>query len=47
METFAYGGINSFSGFNWVNADAILDLIVYEDYQALLNSGYEYSIGTP
>ena len=47
METFAYGGFNSFSGFNWVNADAILDLIVYEDYVALLNSGMEYSIGTP
>ncbi len=47
METFAYGGINIFSGFNWVNAEAILDLIVYEDYVAVLNSGLEYSIGTP
>jgi len=47
METFAYGGINSLSGFNWVNASAILDLIVYEDYVSVLNSGLEYTIGTP
>jgi len=47
METFAYGGINGFSGFNWVNADAILDLIVYDDYVSVLNSGREYTIGTP
>ena len=47
METFAYGGINGFSGFNWVNADAILDLIVYEDYVTLLDSGMEYSVGSP
>lgn len=47
METFAYGGINSLCGFNWVNAGAILDLIVYEDYISVLNSGLEYTIGTP
>jgi two-component system sensor histidine kinase YesM len=47
METFAYGGINSLSGFNWVNAGAILDLIVYEDYVSVLNSGLEYTVGTP
>lgn len=47
METFAYGGINGFSGFNWVNADAILDLIVYDDYVSVLSSGREYTIGTP
>src|SRR5690554_2360967 len=31
METFSYGGANSYSGFSWVNADATLDLMVYED----------------
>ncbi len=47
METFAYGGINNYSGFNWVNAEAILDLIEYEDYRKIIDNKKEYAIGNP
>lgn len=47
METFSYGGTNSYSGFSWVNADATLDLMVYEDYAAVFEEGAEYAIGSP
>lgn len=47
METFAYGGANVYSGFNWVNAEAILDLILYEDYNRVLKDSAECNIGDP
>ncbi len=47
MEQFAYGGVNEHSGFNWVNADAILNLIVYEDYNRIIENDLEYGISNP
>ncbi len=47
MEQFAYGGVNDYLGFNWVNADAILDLIIYEDYNRIIENNLEYGISNP